>query len=226
MPGSGSAEETEDRAMERPGRDVAHSSTTSPYAHGIPAPIAVMIVFLLALGIGKEFSSDPSPIAHPPGEILIPWAKVVKEFRAAAVDCKYNDQRIVSSEPFDEAQEELILRVLGGPSKFEVKMRARDLIAIELRHCELFIPPEATELRYHSSNLAALSAAMAYGSEVPPVRLAVGESATIPKGKKPSPGIYYSDNVPGCVYYAHGGPYGIGITMVLQPSRNGVFFRQ
>ena len=98
----------------------------------------------------------------------------------------------------------------------EVKVRGSSYLVIELTVASQLVPSEATELRFHSCNLAALAAAVAYGYEVPPARLAVGEATTTPKGGSASPGVYYSDDLEGCLYYAHGGPYQIGVAMVLQ----------
>ena len=104
---------------------------------------------------------------------------------------------------------------LGGPSGKSIKLRRPGFMAVELDVSDEHVPADATDLRYHSSNLASLAAAVAYGTEVPPVRLAVGEAATIPAGKKASPGIFYSGDLAGSVYYAHGGPCQVGLTMVL-----------
>ena len=200
--GAGSSDEAVDnRAMERPGRDVAHSSTVSPYARGVPAPLAVIIVFILALGIGKEFSSDPSPIAHPQGpprpqgQILISWGQLAAEFEEAARTCEHLGQRIIPLEPINKKLEDQIMEAIGGFYGKSIKMRRPGFMAVELEVSDDHIPAGATELRYHSSNLAALAAAVAYGTEVPPVRLAVGEAATIPSGKKASPGIFYSGDL-------------------------------
>ena len=208
--------------MERPGRDVSHSSTVSPYAHGLPAPLAVMLVFILAMGIGKEFSSDPSPSAHPQGpprsqgRRLISWGQLSKEFEEAARLREYQGQRIIPLEPISKNLEDQIMEALGGPYGKSIKLRRPGYMAVELHVSDEHVPAEATEFRYHSSNLAALASAVAYGTEIPPVRLAVGESATIPAGKKASAGIFYSGDLAGSVYYAHGGPYQVGVTMVLQ----------
>ena len=78
------------------------------------------------------------------------------------------------------------------------------------------IPSEAEYLRYHSTNIAAVQLAMKYGKEHPPARLAVGYSET-----GGSPGLYYSDNLPGCLMYAHGGFRGIAATLVIQAPAGG-----
>ena len=204
----------EDRRMERPGKDVAYSSTVSPYAHGMKTNHEMdSNRRLLRPGLGKEYSSDPSPIAHP--AIPIQWGVVEKELRVAGAT-HYAGQPAQIFKELSRVEEERILKVLGIPRERVVESKD-GLLMLEIPTLEKHVPETADCLRYHSTNLAALRVALKFGAGCPPPRLAVGFSETKPqKATDSSPGLYFSESIGGSLMYAHARPYRIGVTLILQ----------
>jgi hypothetical protein len=187
--------------------------------------LAIAIVFLLGLGLGKAFSSDPSPIAHP-GVILLNWAQIHKDFEAARRIASVDGIPIVADTTLDAEFVSKVKGILGGYQNYTIKISNPRVFAIEFDLERPQIPLEAEEIRYHSSSIVALSSAIAYSSvrrpdtleQVGP-QLAVGTAMTKPQGgrsKVASPGLYYSADLLGSLYYAYGGPYQIGAVMILQ----------
>ena len=54
-----------------------------------------------------------------------------------------------------------IMDILGGPSGKRIRFREVGIMAVELEIPDSLVPPEATELRYHSSDLVAFATSLA-----------------------------------------------------------------
>jgi hypothetical protein len=137
------------------------------------------------IGLGKEYSSDPSPYAHPKKPVRLPidWKKEARNLFQDDANNYGTGPGWMLITPYGSGFENKIRSLLGNPRAKKMFDDGR-LLGLEFEVDDKFFDPfHMTDLRYHSTNITALAQAFQYGGVHPPARLAIGFSENNSKGK-------------------------------------------
>ena len=165
---------------------------------------------------GKKAWQSPPPQQPLHGKLLpVDWQREAKDLLDYASDTTYCSSKVypkvgwMQFPPLPDDFEAQVRKLLKTPAT--TVYTDDKMLGLEFPVPEVQVAYDAEYLRYHSTNITALQLAVKFGKQNPPARLAVGFSET-----GGSPGLYYSDNIGGCLMYTHGGLRYIGVTLILQ----------